>query len=180
MITTDRIIRLITNNKTRYFSLKKEKILTTPHGITFSIFFQLLCQDLNLYSTKALQNRRLDKETRREERNKLMAVHEELDNAIAILEKHKETICLKEEYCSNEKNKFSIYKKHIRFFVEKILLPRLLIIQMKGGYSWQKIDNKDGIWRECDKNKLVPLEAESYIDPTTQKSYIKFSPIPNI
>ena len=43
-----------------------------------------------------------------------------------------------------------------------------------------KIDNKDGIWRECDKNKLVPLEAESYIDPTTQKSYIKFSPIPNI
>ena len=50
MITTDRVLRLLTNNKTRYFSLK-DNILATPHGITFSIFFQLLCQDLNLYST---------------------------------------------------------------------------------------------------------------------------------
>ena len=61
MINTARVLRLITNNKTRYFTLKKDEILTTPLGITFHIFFQLLCQDLNLYSTRLLQNRKLDK-----------------------------------------------------------------------------------------------------------------------
>ena len=75
MITTDRVLRLITNNNTKYFSVKKNKILVTPRGITFSIFFQLLCQDLYLYSTRTLQNRRLDKLTRLQERNKLMTVH---------------------------------------------------------------------------------------------------------
>ena len=92
MITTDRVMRLLTNNKTRYFSFKKDTILATPHGITFSIFFQLLCQDLNLYSTTLLQNRRLDKKTKIKERNKLMAVHEELDKAIVIFKKHKKVI----------------------------------------------------------------------------------------
>lgn len=180
MITTDRVLRLITNNKTRYFSIKKEKNLTTPHGITFSIFFQLLCQDLNLYSTRALQNRRLDKETQRRERNKLMAVHDALDKAIDILEKHKQTLCPKEEYCMNERTTFCIYKKHLRFFVEKVLMKSLLTIEKKGGYTWKHLDNKDGLWREVEGNKLVPIDAESYVNPITKKAYIKFSPITNI
>ena len=180
MITTDRVLRVLTNNKTRYFSFKKDTILATPHGITFSIFFQLLCQDLNLYSTTLLQNRRLDKKTKIKERNKLMAVHEELDKAMVIFKKHKKTLCPQDTYYVNERTCFSIYKKHLRFFVEKVLLPRLLTIERKAGYTWENLDNKDGIWRECEENKLIPLDAESYIDPITKIEYIKFSPITNI
>ena len=179
MITTDRVLRLLTNNKTRYFSLK-DNILATPHGITFSIFFQLLCQDLNLYSTTSLQNRRLDKKTKMKERNKLMAVHEELDKAIVNFKKHKKTLCPQDTYFVNERTCFSIYKKHLRFFVEKVLLTRLLTIEKKSGYTWKNLDNKDGIWREYEENKLVPLNSESYIDPITKIAYIKFSPITNI
>lgn len=177
MITTERVLRLLTNNKTRYFSFKKDTILATPHGITFSIFFQLLCQDLNLYSTTLLQNRRLDKKTKIKERNKLMAVHEELDKAMVIFKKHQKTLCPQDTYYVNERTCFSIYKKHLRFFVEKVLLTRLLTIEKKAGYTWENLDNKDGIWRECEENKLVPLDAESYIDPITKIEYIKFSPI---
>jgi len=180
MITSDRILRIVTNNKTRYFSIKKQKLLTTPHGITFSIFFQLLCQDLNLYSTTALQNRRLDAETKQRERNKLMAVHEELDKALAVFEKHKETLSPKEEYCMHERSIFCIYKKHLRFFVEKVLMKSLLTIEKKAGYTWENLDNKSGIWREVEGNKLVPIDAESYVNPITKKAYIKFSPITNI
>ena len=177
MITTDRILRLIINNKTRYFSIKKDKILVTPRGITFSIFFQLLCQDLFLYSTRALQNRQLDNSTRQYERNKLMAVHEELDNAKAVLEKHRDTLCPTEEYYIADRTTVCIYRKHIRFFVEKVLMKSLLTIEKKGGYTWKRLDNKGGLWREFKGNKLVPIDAESYFDPITKRAYIKFSPI---
>ena len=180
MITTDRVLRLITNNNTKYFSVKKNKILVTPRGMTFSIFFQLLCQDLYLYSTRTLQNRRLDKLTRLQERNKLMTVHEELDNAQAILEKHRNTLCPTEEDCIAERSTFCIYKKHIRFFIEKVLMNGLLTIEKKGGYTWKNLDNKDGLWREFKGNKLVPIDAESYIEQKTGQAYIKFSPVPNI
>ena len=109
-----------------------------------------------------------------------MAVHEELDKALARFEKHKETLSPKEEYCMHERSIFCIYKKHLRFFVEKVLMKSLLTIEKKGGYTWKNLDNKDGLWREVEGNKLVPLDAESYVNPITKKAYIKFSPITNI
>jgi len=180
MINTARVLRLITNNKTRYFTLKKDEILTTPLGITFNIFFQLLCQDLNLYSTRLLQNRKLDKETKKKERNKLMAVHEELDKAILIFEKHKKTFCPQDKHYLNGRSFLCIYKKHLRFFVEKVLMKSLRTIEKKAGYTWENLENKDGIWREFEGNKLIPLDAECYVEPITRKAYIKFSPITNI
>jgi len=39
------------------------------------------------------------------------------------------------------------------------------------------LDNKDGLWREVEGNKLVPIDAESYVNPITKKAYIKFSPV---
>ena len=129
MITTERILRIIT--KSKYFLLKKDNIFETPRGLTFNIFFQLLCQDLNLYSTNRLQDIRVDLETKTKERNKLMVVHEELDKANFLFKKHKETFSPKEKYYLNEKTWFSVYKKHLRFFVEKVLLNKLLNIEKK-------------------------------------------------
>ena len=70
MIVTIKVLRLL-STKSKYFSIKNDKLLITPNGVNFSIFYQLLCQDLNLYSTRALQNRKLDKTTREYERNRL-------------------------------------------------------------------------------------------------------------
>ena len=60
MIVTIKILRLL-STKSKYFSIKNDKLLITPNGINFSVFYQLLCQDLNLYSTSALQSRKLDR-----------------------------------------------------------------------------------------------------------------------
>ena len=57
MIVTIRVLRLLSNNS-KYFTIKNDELLITSNGINFSIFYQLLCQDLNLYSTSALQNRK--------------------------------------------------------------------------------------------------------------------------
>jgi hypothetical protein len=53
----------------------------------------------------------------------------------------------------------------------------LLTIEKKGGYTWKNLDNKDGLWREFKGNKLVPIDAESYVEQKTGQAYIKFSPI---
>jgi len=50
MIVTIKVLRLL--SKSKYFTLRNDKLLISPHGVNFSIFYQLLCQDLNLYSTK--------------------------------------------------------------------------------------------------------------------------------
>ena len=59
-------------------------------------------------------------------------------------------------------------------------MKSLLTIEKKAGYTWENLDNKSGIWREVEGNKLVPIDAESYVNPITKKAYIKFSPITNI
>ena len=57
MIVTIKILRLI--SKSKYFTLKNDKLLITPNGVNFSIFYQLLCQELNLYSTRAFTDGKL-------------------------------------------------------------------------------------------------------------------------
>ena len=56
-------------------------------------------------------------------------------------------------------------------------MKSLLTIEKKGGYTWKNLDNKDGLWREVEGNKLVPLDAESYVNPITKKAYIKFKAV---
>ena len=177
MIVTIKILRLI--SKSKYFTLKNDKLLISPHGVNFSIFYQLLCQDLNLYSTRALQNRKLDKTTRDYERNKLTAVHVGLDMAKDLFKKYEKRLCPgQEEYRTN--TNMCIYEKQLRMFVELVLHESLNIIEQKGIYRWQTLPHKKGLWREFTGNKLIPMDAETTIDNITQKTYIKFSPIPNI
>jgi hypothetical protein len=179
MIITIKVIRLLSNNKSKYFSIKNDKFLTTPNGINFSIFYQLLCQDLNLYSTKALQNRKLDKIAREKERNRLTAVHAGLDMAKELFTKKTHILCpSQDEYHSN--TNICIYKKYLRIFVEQVLHESLNIIEQKGIYQWEKLPHRKGLWREFTGNKLIPMGAETTIDYRTHKTYIKFSPVPNI
>lgn len=112
----------------KYFSLKNN-ILSTPFGVDFSIFYQLLCQDLKLYSTSALQNRKLDKLTKTKERDKLMAVHMRLDMASALFEKHKDTICPNEYHSNNMR----LYEKDLDFFIETILMDSLNMVDKSLG-----------------------------------------------
>ena len=91
MIVTIKVLRLL-SNKSKYFSIKNDKLLITPNGINFSVFYQLLCQDLNLYSTRALQSRKLDRTKREYERNRLTAVHAGLDMAKELFKKYKKKI----------------------------------------------------------------------------------------
>jgi len=137
------VYRLITEPK--YFSLKND-ILFTPDGVNFSIFYQLLCQDLKLYSTSALQNRKLDRFSKSKERNKLMAVHMCLDMASALFDKHKENICPKNDYPLSN---ISINEKDLNFFIETILMDSLNIIAEMSHYKWKHIPGKSGMWREC-------------------------------
>ena len=176
MITIERVLRIITNNQTRYFSIKQDRFLITPNGITFNIFYQLLCQDLKLYSTMALQSRRLDKGIKKRERNKLMAVHAGLDMAEELYLKHKQKLCPPSTTYTMEPNRLCIYRKNIRSFVIKILLESLNIIEEKGTYHWKTLKGKTGLWREFIGNKLIPIGAEVIIDKRTQKTYIKFVP----
>ena len=179
MIFTIKVLRLL-SNKSKYFSIKNDKLLMTPNGVNFSIFYQLLCQDLNLYSTRALQNRKLDKITRKYERNRLTAVHAGLDIAKDLFKKYEKRLCPEQEEHHMKTNNMCIYKTHLRMFVELVLYESLNIIEQKGIYNWQKLPHKKGLWREFTGNKLIPMEAETTIDNRTQKTYIKFSPIPNI
>jgi len=178
MIVTIRVLRLL-SNKSKYFTLKNDKLLITPNGVNFSIFYQLLCQDLNLYSTRALQSRKLDKTTREYERNRLTAVHAGLDMAKDLFKKYEKRLCPDQEECHTKTN-MCIYKTHLRMFVELVLHESLNIIEQKGIYRWQTLPHKKGLWREFTGNKLIPMEAETTIDNITQKTYIKFSPVPNI
>jgi len=178
MIVTIRVLRLLSNNS-KYFTIKNDKLLITPNGVNFSIFYQLLCQDLNLYSTSALQNRKLDKTTREYERNRLTAVHAGLDIAKDLFKKYEKRLCPEQEEYHAETN-ICIYKKQLRMFVELVLHESLNIIEQKGIYRWQTLTHKKGLWREFTGNKLIPMEAETTINNITQKTYIKFSPVPNI
>lgn len=150
--------RLIYNN-CKYFTIKNG-VLYTPNGVNFSIFYQLLCQDLKLYSTSALQNRKLDRITKAKERNKLMAVHSCLDMAEALFEKHKDIICPKREYCLD--NNLCVYEKHLDFFIDTVLMESLHIITAMGHYKWKNIPNKSGMWRECGET-FVKLDNVPYI-----------------
>ncbi|MBT6710302.1 MAG: hypothetical protein HOB22_01155 [Candidatus Marinimicrobia bacterium] len=177
MIVTIKVLRLL--SKSKYFTLRNDKLLISPHGVNFSIFYQLLCQDLNLYSTNALQNRKLDKTTRDYERNRLTAVHAGLDMAKDLFKKYEKRLCPEpEEYRTN--TNMCIYEKQLRMFVELVLHESLNIIEQKGIYRWETLPHKKGLWREFTGNKLIPMDAETTIDNKTQKTYIKFSPIPNI
>ena len=122
MIVTDTILRLVTGNKSKFFILKDDKYYISYHGINFSIFYQLLCQKLKLYSTEALQNRKLDKKTRKKERKRLMIVHEELDKTELIFNKHKTTFSTTE---LNLSNRLCIHKKDMRFFIDTVLIDSL-------------------------------------------------------
>lgn len=179
MIVTLRVLRLL-SNKLKYFTIKNDKLLITPNGVNFSIFYQLLCQDLNLYSTSALQNRKLDKTTREYERNRLTAVHAGLDMAKDLFKKYKKRLCPEREKFHAETNNMCIYKTHLRMFVEQVLHESLNIIEQKGIHRWETLPHKKGLWREFTGNKLIPMDTETTIDNKTQKTYIKFSPVPNI
>jgi len=177
MIVTIKVLRLL--SKSKYFTLKNDKLLITPNGINFSVFYQLLCQDLNLYSTSALQSRKLDRTTRKYERNRLTAVHAGLDMSEELFKKYEKRLCPdQEEY--NTKANMCIYKKQLRMFVELVLHESLNIIEQKGMYKWENLHNKEGLWREFSGNKLIPMGAETTFDKQTKKTYIKFSPVPNI
>lgn len=177
MIVTIKILRLI--SKAKYFTLRNNKLLISPRGVNFSIFYQLLCQDLNLYSTNALQNRKLDKTTRDYERNRLTAVHAGLDMAKDLFKKYEKRLCPEQEEYRTKTN-MCIYEKQLRMFVELVLHESLNIIEQKGIHRWETLSHKKGLWREFTGNKLIPMDAETTIDNKTQKTYIKFSPIPNI
>ena len=146
----DKILKLISTN---FFSVKDVEYLVTPFGINFNIFYQLLCQELGLYSTLSLQNRRLTKEKKDQERNRLMAVHAGLDMAENLFKQHQIKLCPeKHKYQIN--NNICIHKKHLNFFVENILLESLNIIEVMGSYKWKVIPNKSGMWRE-DRKSVV-------------------------
>ena len=179
MIVTIKVLRLL-STKSKYFSIKNDKLLITPNGINFSVFYQLLCQDLNLYSTRALQSRKLDRTTRDYERNRLTAVHAGLDMAKDLFKKYEKRLCPEQEECHTKTNNICIYKKQLRMFVELVLHESLNIIEQKGIYRWETLPHKKGLWREFTGNKLIPMGAETTIDNRTQKTYIKFSPVPNI
>jgi len=180
MIVTIKIIRLLSNKKSKYFTIKNDELLTTPNGINFSILYQLLCQDLNLYSTKALQSRKLDRTTRERERNRLTAVHAGLDASQKLFEKYKKKLCPDQSNHGINSNNICIFKKQLRIFVELVLLESLNIIEQKGTYKWENLHNREGLWREFSGNKLIPMGAETTFDKPTKKTYIKFSPVPNI
>ena len=131
MISVDRIKRLIETNHNKYFTDEKNKVLSTPEGITFDIFFQLLCQDLNLYSRALVQNNQLNKSELARERTKLMIVHEELDKVFILFNKYKKEITPNEPCYTSKKNRFFINKKDLKRFIEKILLESLLNIENK-------------------------------------------------
>lgn len=152
------MVRRLIYNNIKYFTIKNG-VLSTPNGVNFSIFYQLLCQDLKLYSTRALQNRKLDRITKSKERNKLMAVHSCLDMAEALFEKHKE---LKPKNVYRLDNNFCIYEKHLDLFIDTVLMDSLHIIAAMGHYKWKNIPNKSGMWRECGKT-LVKLDNVPYI-----------------
>ena len=179
MIVTIKVLRLL-SNKSKYFSITNDKLLITPNGVNFSIFYQLLCQDLNLYSTRALQSRKLDKTTREYERNRLTAVHAGLDMAKDLFKKYEKRLCPEQEEHHTKMNNICIYKKQLRMFVELVLHESLNIIEQKGIHRWETLPHKKGLWREFTGNKLIPMDAETTIDNRTQKTYIKFSPVPNI
>ncbi len=180
MIVSIQVMRLLSNNKSKYLIPKNDEYLMTPNGINFPILYQLLCQDLNLYSTKALQNRKLNKSTREQERNKLTAVHAGLDEAQKLFDQHKSKICLDRTDYSIKSNNICIYKKYLRMFVELVLLETLNVIEQKGIYRWENLLGKEGLWREFSGNKLIPMGAETTFDKNTKKTYIKFTPVPNI
>ena len=145
-----------------------------------TVFYQLLCQDLNLYSTRALQSRKLDRTKREYERNRLTAVHAGLDMAKELFKKYKKKLCPGQEEYNANANNMCIYKKQLRMFVELVLHESLNIIEQKGIYRWETLPQEKGLWRELTGNKLIPVGAETTIDNRTQKTYIKFCPVPNI
>ena len=69
-----------------------------------------------------MQNRKLDKKKRNEERKRLMTVHEELDKIEPIFNKHKAIFSTTE---LNLSNRLCIHKKDMRFFIDTVLIDSL-------------------------------------------------------
>jgi hypothetical protein len=174
MIVVDKILRLIS---TKFFFVKDLEYLVTPSGVNFNIFYQLLCQELGLYSTRSLQNRRLTKERRDQERNRLMAVHAGLDMAENLFEQHQIKLCPEKHKYQINSNNICIHKKHLNFFAENILLESLNIIEVMGSYKWQVFPNKPGMWREYIGDKLIPIGAT--IMTIGDITYIKLDNMPH-
>jgi uncharacterized protein YaaR (DUF327 family) len=97
-----------------------------------------------------------------------------------LFKKYEKRLCPEQEEYHTNTNNICIYKKQLRMFVELVLHESLNIIEQKGIYRWETLPHKKGLWREFIGNKLIPMGAETTIDNRTQKTYIKFSPVPNI